>query len=67
MNWPLATALILAFAVVVGNIMLLKHAAGLTITPKVQPKDTSPGQVLNDNASDNVAYSEPPPVRSKAE
>ncbi|MBZ9613565.1 DUF2897 family protein [Rheinheimera maricola] len=43
MNWPLFWALTLAFGVVLGNIMLLKHAAKLKMpsVPKQQEGNTS--------------------------
>ncbi|MBU1311106.1 MAG: DUF2897 family protein [Gammaproteobacteria bacterium] len=37
MNWPLFWALVLAFGVVISNIMLLKHAAGIKM-PNVKPQ-----------------------------
>ena len=33
MNWPLFWALALAFGVIIGNIMLLKHAAKFKLPP----------------------------------
>ncbi|WP_166839723.1 DUF2897 family protein [Rheinheimera pleomorphica] len=38
MNWPLFWALTLAFGVIIGNIMLLKHAAKFKLPP-LKPKD----------------------------
>lgn len=42
MNWPLFWALTLAFGVVLGNIMLLKHAAKLKmpLMPQQQKGNT---------------------------
>ncbi len=43
MNWPLFWALVLAFGLVIGNIMLLKHAAKLKMPAlrAEQPQPTS--------------------------
>lgn len=42
MNWPLFWALALAFGVVIGNIMLLKHAAKLKLPSlSAQKKQTA--------------------------
>lgn len=46
MNWPLFWALALAFGLVAGNIMLLKHAAKLKMpsTPKQHKGNTNTAQ-----------------------
>lgn len=49
MNWPLFWALTLAFGVVLGNLMLLKHAAKLKMPqPPKQHKGNTDGE---DNAA----------------
>lgn len=37
MNWPLFWALLLAFGVVISNIMLIKHLANLKLPPAKFP------------------------------
>ena len=49
MNWPLFWALVMAFGVVIGNIMLLKHAAKFKLPPFAAKDKTPNGD--NDTAS----------------
>lgn len=66
-NWPLIIALSLAFAVVVGNILLLKHTARLQISPFKQLSGKNAKLDLTDSVKDSRTHSDSLPVRSKAE
>ena len=67
MNLPLAIALALAFAVVVGNIMLLKHTARLKIPPFKHHSGKNSRLNLTDSSKERSTHSDSPAARSKAE
>ena len=54
MNWPLFWALVLAFGVVIGNIMLLRHAAKLQLPKQKRERQphSSHGSTLNPQSSE---------------
>lgn len=58
MNWPLFWALALAFGVVIGNILLLKHAAKLKLPSlSAQKKQTADKNAQQDH--EETATSQP--------
>jgi hypothetical protein len=49
MNWPLFWALTLAFGFVLGNIMLLKHAAKLKMPSAPKQQEGNTGKITGQN------------------
>ena len=56
MNWPLFWALALAFGVIIGNIMLLKHAAKFKLPP-LKPTHNSDNTTKDSTTSDSTKVS----------
>lgn len=60
MNWPLFWALMLAFGVVISNILLLKHAAKFTM-PTLKPRhNEQPRQTKPATQSQHVKCDQKP-------
>lgn len=48
MNWPLFWVLLLAFGIIIGNIMLVKHSANMKIPNLKDLSEPFPKQTGND-------------------
>lgn len=55
MNWPLFWALTLAFGVIIGNIMLIKHSAKMKMPNLKDMSEPLPQQRKNDNPNEHDA------------
>jgi hypothetical protein len=68
MNWPLFWALALAFGVIVGNIMLIKHSAKIkmpSLKDLSEPFPKHPEDGKNNKVSDETAAEITPPAARK--